>query len=82
MVNSKEILKEHISKLISLTEEQLDYVFEHFHLMSVKKGQRLISEGDLVHYEYFVLEGCLKSFYLNDNMKMFILQFVRCLKAL
>ncbi|WP_288447262.1 Crp/Fnr family transcriptional regulator [uncultured Chryseobacterium sp.] len=75
MVNSKEILKEHISKLISLTEEQLDYVFEHFHLMSVKKGQRLISEGDLVHYEYFVLEGCLKSFYLNDNMKMFILQF-------
>ncbi|WP_309433652.1 hypothetical protein [Chryseobacterium sp.] len=34
-----------------------------------------MSEGDFVNHEYFVLEGCLKAFYLNDSMKMFILQF-------
>lgn len=75
MVNSKEILKDHISKFTSITEEQLDYVFGHFNLISLKKGQSLISEGDFVNHEYFVLEGCLKAFYLNDSMKMFILQF-------
>ncbi|WP_343686624.1 Crp/Fnr family transcriptional regulator [Chryseobacterium gleum] len=75
MVNSKEILKDHISKFTSLTDEQFDYVFGHFDLITLKKGQSLILEGDFVNHEYFVLEGCLKAFYLNDNMKMFILQF-------
>src|SRR5262249_43990422 len=42
---------------------------------SYKKGQVIISEGDKVEHEYFVTEGCLKSFYLNDDVKMFILQF-------
>ncbi|MFZ4929187.1 Crp/Fnr family transcriptional regulator [Chryseobacterium sp. Mn2064] len=75
MINSKEILKEHISKFTSLTDEQFDYVFGHFDLITLKKGQSLIAEGDFVDREYFVTEGCLKAFYLNDNMKMFILQF-------
>jgi CRP-like cAMP-binding protein len=28
-----------------------------------------------VDHEYFVLEGCLKTFFINDDVKMFILQF-------
>ncbi|MBK1896619.1 Crp/Fnr family transcriptional regulator [Chryseobacterium paridis] len=75
MTDPKEILRQHLSQFVSLTEEQLEYVFSHFTLVSLKKGQMLLSEGDLVNEEYFVLDGCLKAFYLNDMMKMFILQF-------
>lgn len=75
MVDAKEILKGHVSKFSSLSDEQFDYVFGHFNLIHLKKGQSLISEGDFVDHEYFVLDGCLKAFYLNDTMKMFILQF-------
>ena len=32
-------------------------------------------EGDRVDQEYFVLSGCLKTFYINDEAKMYILQF-------
>ena len=71
----KAILKAHITKVISLTDEQFDYVFSHFKPQSYKKGQAIITEGDKVDREYFVLEGCLKSFYINNEMKMFILQF-------
>jgi CRP-like cAMP-binding protein len=35
----------------------------------------VISEGDKVNNEYFVLSGCLKAFFINDNIKMYILQF-------
>lgn len=74
-MDSKQILKEHIAKIVSLTNEQFDYFFSHFKPQSWKKGQTIISEGDKVDSEYFVLDGCLKSFYINDDMKMFILQF-------
>lgn len=75
MVDAKEILKEHILKYTSLTNVQFEYVFSHFNMIKLKKGQSLITEGDFVDHEYFVVDGCLKAFYLNDSMKMFILQF-------
>ena len=71
----KEILKEHIVKTVSLTDDQFDYFFSRFKHQSYKKGQVIIEDGDKVECEYFVLDGCLKSFYINDDVKMFILQF-------
>src|ERR1700754_1971996 len=71
----KEILKQHVSKTANLTDDQFDYFFSHFHPQSFKKGQSLISEGDKVECEYFVLSGCLKAFFINEEIKMYILQF-------
>ena len=74
-MEAKELLRQHIAKTVILTDEQFDFVFPHFRQQSFKKGQVIISEGDRVEHEYFVLDGCLKSFYINDEVKMFILQF-------
>jgi CRP-like cAMP-binding protein len=74
-MEAKAILKDHISKTVSLTGDQFDYVFSHFVSRAYKKGQHLITEGDHVAHEYFVLSGCLKAFYINDDIKMYILQF-------
>jgi CRP-like cAMP-binding protein len=74
-MEAKEILKEHIAKTASLTDEQFDYFFSHFKLLTYKKGQTLVTEGDKVECEYFVLSGCLKAFFINDDIKMYILQF-------
>ncbi len=74
-MNSEEILQLHIAKTITLTGEQYKYFYSHFTRLSFRKGQALISEGDKVEHEYFVLDGCLKSFYINEQVKMFILQF-------
>jgi CRP-like cAMP-binding protein len=74
-MEAKEILKAHVAKMAILTDEQFDYFFSHFKYQSYKKGQSIITAGDPVTCEYFVLSGCLKSFYINDDLKMFILQF-------
>ena len=71
----QEILKGHLFKTITLTDEEFNYFFSHFKFASFKKGQTLISEGDKVDHEYFVLNGCLKTFYVNEDLKMHILQF-------
>ncbi|WP_315815058.1 cyclic nucleotide-binding domain-containing protein [Paraflavitalea speifideaquila] len=74
-MQAADILQAHIAKTISLSKEQFGYFFSHFSQQSFKKGQAIVSEGDKVEHEYFVLEGCLKSFFINDEVKMFILQF-------
>ncbi|NUY80508.1 Crp/Fnr family transcriptional regulator [Flavobacterium sp. MAH-1] len=74
-MDAKEILKQHISKTISLTDDESDHFFSHFKRESFKKGQVVIGEGDDVDKEYFVLSGCLKAFFVNDEIKMYILQF-------
>jgi CRP-like cAMP-binding protein len=74
-MQAKEILKQHIAKTALLTDQEFDYFFSFFKLQSYTKGQTIITEGGKAECEYFVVEGCLKSFYINDDMKMFILQF-------
>lgn len=69
------LLKQHLLKQITLTDEEFAYVFSHFKPLTFKKGQTIISVGDKVDAEYFVVSGCLKSFYINDDLKMFILMF-------
>jgi CRP-like cAMP-binding protein len=74
-LEAKNILRQHIAKTALLTDEQFDYLFSHFKPMSFKKGQVIVNEGDKVDHEYFVISGCLKAFYINDEVKMYILQF-------
>lgn len=68
-------MRQHIAKTAKLTDGQFDYIYSHFQPLSFKKGQAIISEGDKVEHEYFVVSGCLKAFYVNDDIKMYILQF-------
>ncbi|TBO40714.1 Crp/Fnr family transcriptional regulator [Pedobacter kyonggii] len=74
-MDPKETLKAHILKTATLTDKEFDYLFSYFKLQSFKKGQAIISEGDRVDHEYFVISGCLKAFFINDEIKMYILQF-------
>nr|WP_294860786.1 Crp/Fnr family transcriptional regulator [uncultured Fluviicola sp.] len=74
-MNAHELLKKHISKTVTLSDEQFEYIFSHFKEQHFTKGQTIISAGEKTNQEYFVVEGCLKSFYINEEVKMFILQF-------
>lgn len=77
-MSARDILKTHFTKTATLSETEFDYVFSHFKPMSFKKGESIISLGDTVSHEYFVLDGCIKTFFVNDEQKMFILQFAIC----
>ncbi len=74
-MQAKEVLKQHVAKISTLTAEEFDYFFTFFKLKSFKKGQAIITAGEHIDCEYFVVDGILKSFYITDNVKMYILQF-------
>jgi CRP-like cAMP-binding protein len=74
-MDARQILKEHITKSVELTDAQFDGFYACFKRESFRKGQTIIREGDSVTREYFVLSGCLKTYFLNDELKITILQF-------
>ena len=69
------MLRKHFEKIITLTNEEFSYILSHYSLKKLKKHQFLVQEGDLVLNDHFVLSGCLKAYYVNDEGKEHILQF-------
>lgn len=68
-------LREHIEKLIPLTDEEFAFVNSHFTSKKFKKHQFLIQEGNPVPYSYFVVSGLLKLVHTDANGKEHIVSF-------
>lgn len=61
------ILFDYIAKYIELTEEEKDIILSLNIFRSVKKGTILLSEGQNSKESYFVLEGCIRTYYIIDG---------------
>lgn len=68
-------LREHIEKIIQLTDDEFEFVRTHFTTKKFKKHQFLIQKGDAVKYSYFVVSGLLKLVYTDDTDKQHIVSF-------
>lgn len=63
----KNILFDFISKYISLTEEEKNAIVSLDIFHSVKKGTTLLKEGEKSKASYFVLKGCIRTYYVLDG---------------
>lgn len=70
-----EILKNQFLKIIELSDDDFTYILSHFSYKKFRKHQFLVQEGQQVIYDYFVLSGCVKSYYTDTNAKTHILLF-------
>lgn len=68
-------LREHIEKIVSLTDDEFAFLLSHFTFKKVKKHQYLIQDGDPVLYSYFVVSGLLKLSHTDSNDKEHIMHF-------
>lgn len=71
----KERLREHIEKIVPLTDDEFAFVLSHFSFKSCKKHEFLIREGQRVEYTYFVVSGLLKLVYNDESGKQHIVSF-------
>lgn len=60
-------LAEHIKKFIPLTEEEQQVLFSYLRYQDVKRKEHLLRQGQICSANYFVLKGCLRMYYINDN---------------
>ncbi|GAB4481587.1 MAG: Crp/Fnr family transcriptional regulator [Thermoflexibacter sp.] len=63
----KNLLFDFISKYISLTEDEKDALLSLDIFRSVKKGTILLREGQKSKESYFVLNGCIRTYFIVDG---------------
>jgi CRP-like cAMP-binding protein len=68
-------LRKQFEQVISLTDTESAYISSHFTPRKLKKHQFVVQEGLPVEYDFFVVDGCLKSYSTDANGKQHIIQF-------
>ncbi|MAZ26665.1 MAG: Crp/Fnr family transcriptional regulator [Cytophagaceae bacterium] len=68
-------LRKQIEEIVKLTDEEFDYVLEHFQKKSFKKHQIVLHEGDYAQFDFFVVKGLMRVSRLDSDGKEHILQF-------
>lgn len=70
------LLISNISRHISLTAEEIEFFTSLLKLKSLANGEFLLHEGDVCRYESFVVKGCLKNYYQDENGFEHIIDFL------
>ena len=70
-----DLLLSNIKKHITLSDEDIELITSVAKSKKVRRRQYLVQAGDLVRYENFVVKGCLRSYYIDNNGTEHIMQF-------
>lgn len=64
-----------LNKYAQFTEPEVDEVYNHMVLKKFNKKEFLLQEGEICKYQFFILEGLYRSFYVDDKGNDHILHF-------
>lgn len=70
-----EKLRKHIEEIVPVSDEDFQLIKSYFTLRKIKKHQYLLQEGEPVIFEYLILSGVFRMFYLDTNGREHIVQF-------
>lgn len=70
-----EKLRKHIEEIIPINDEEFESIKPFFTIRKVLKNQYLIQQGDDAKYEYIIMSGIFRVFYLDEEGKEHIVQF-------
>lgn len=73
-MNSRPLIK-YINKYVKLTAEEEELLLSRIVSRKYLKGQYVVQQGDVCKYESFVIKGCLKTFYVDNDGNEHIVMF-------
>jgi CRP/FNR family transcriptional regulator, anaerobic regulatory protein len=68
-------LRTHIEKISPLTDAEWEFVAGRFSSRKIRKHQYLVQQGDPVPCDFWVAQGLLKAYVVDEGGKEHILQF-------
>ena len=60
-----ELFKSHLNKFIEIDNEEFADLIQYFQIHTIPKKENLLIEGQACKYNYFVLGGILRKFFIN-----------------
>ncbi|MEO6546616.1 MAG: Crp/Fnr family transcriptional regulator [Ferruginibacter sp.] len=61
------LFKQHLDKFIEISQDEFLEILPFFEIIKVKKKENLMREGEVCRQHYFVLNGCVRKFFVNEK---------------
>ncbi|AXY74228.1 Crp/Fnr family transcriptional regulator [Paraflavitalea soli] len=62
-----QVFRQHVEKFIKISDDQFEEIIVFFDTKFVAKKENLLEEGQVCKRHFFVLEGLLRKFYINEK---------------
>jgi len=70
-----QLILDNVAKHIQLEKKEIEYFIAILQHKKIRKRQYLLQAGDICRYEHFVIKGCLRAYYVDENGFDYIVQF-------
>lgn len=71
----EEAIIRNISKHISLDEDEKKYFLSILHYKKLERGKVLLNIGEVCKCQYFVIDGCLRNYSIDEDGKEHVIAF-------
>ncbi len=71
----EEAIIKNISKYITLDEDETKYFISILHYKKLEKGKVILKYGEIAKSQYFVIDGCLRNYSIDEDGKEHIIAF-------
>lgn len=62
-----QIFRNHLEKFIKINDDEFDQILSFFEVKTIAKKVNLLEEGQICRHNYFVLNGLLRKFFINEK---------------
>lgn len=62
-----DLFRKHLEKFITIDDNEFNEILKYFNTKLVSKKENLLAEGQVCKYHYFVLDGLLRKFFINEK---------------
>lgn len=62
-----QIFRQHLEKFIKINDDDFEKIVSFFEVKTFAKKVNLLEEGQICKYNYFVLNGLLRKFFINEK---------------
>lgn len=68
-------LLNYINQYVTLSSQEELIISSNIHYRKYKKGQYIVQQGDICKYESFILSGCLKTYFVDQEGQEHVVMF-------
>ncbi len=62
-----ELFRKHLEKFVTIDDETFHKILKYFNTKQVAKKENLLQEGQVCKHHYFVVDGLLRKFFINEK---------------
>lgn len=69
MLSMKEQIKTYFNRYVTFSDAEIDSIYSQLKIKTFRKKEYLLKENTICRYNYFILKGVVRSYYIDEKGK-------------